>query len=133
MSTSFAASAGAGAPCSRSRPGQAPSAGGATAGCGARRATFSASAAMPSACRRSRLRALMPDAGALFAQAAARLHAGDLSAARELFGRAGAAGRRDAAAIHCNLVAQDDWQRGLALLRALAPVDRLCRRQLEMV
>lgn len=75
----------------------------------------------------------MPDAGRLFEEAAARLRAGDLAEARELFGRAGAAGRRDAAAIHCNLVAQEDWPRGLALLRALAPVDRLCRRQLEMV
>ncbi len=75
----------------------------------------------------------MPDAGLLFEQAAARLRAGDLAEARELFGRAGAAGRRDAAAIHANLVAQHDWPRGLALLRALAPVDRLCRRQLGMV
>lgn len=73
----------------------------------------------------------MADADALFADAAARLHAGDVAGARDLFGRAAAAGRRDAAAIHCNLVAQADWPRGLALLRALAPADRLCRRQLE--
>jgi len=76
----------------------------------------------------------MPDADALFAEAAARLQADDLAAARELFGRAGAAGRRDAAVIHCNLVAAiGDWRRGLDLLRALAPADRRCRRQLDIV
>jgi prolyl 4-hydroxylase len=75
----------------------------------------------------------MADAGALFERAAAALFAHDLAAARELFGQAGAAGRHDAAVIHCNLTAASDWQRGLELLRKLAPTDRRCRRELEIV
>lgn len=74
------------------------------------------------------------DADALFARAAARLAANDLAAARDLFRQAGEAGRRDAAVIHCNLVASgEDWGRELDLLRSLAAGDRRCRRQLELI
>jgi prolyl 4-hydroxylase len=76
----------------------------------------------------------MADAGRLFDEAVERLRAGDPAAARELFGRAGAAGRHDAAVIHCNLVAAgEDWARGLDLLRGLAQRDRRCRRELDIV
>ena len=76
----------------------------------------------------------MADADALFERAAERLFAHDFAAARELFGEAGAAGRRDAAVIHCNLTASgSDWAHGLALLRGLAANDRRCRRELEVV
>jgi len=74
------------------------------------------------------------DADALFAEAAARLRAGAVAEARDLFGRAGEAGRHDAAVIHCNLLANGgDWDEGLALLRRLAERDRRCRRQLALV
>jgi len=74
------------------------------------------------------------DADALFAEAAARLRAGEVAAARELFGRAGAAGRHDAAVIHCNLTASGgDWARGMRLLAELARTDAGCRRQFELV
>jgi len=74
------------------------------------------------------------DADSLFAAAAAKLVAGDLAPARDLFRRAGDAGRRDAAVIHCNLLASGgDWPAGLALLRGLAAVDRRCRTQLDIV
>lgn len=76
----------------------------------------------------------MAEGDALFDQAAERLFAHDLEAARELFGRAGAAGRHDAAVIHCNLTASGgQWSAGLDLLRALAASDRRCRRELEVV
>ncbi|HWT12599.1 MAG TPA: 2OG-Fe(II) oxygenase [Allosphingosinicella sp.] len=76
----------------------------------------------------------MREADRLFDQAAARLFGHDLRGARELFGRAGAAGRLDAAVIHCNLVASgEDWQRGLALLRGLARVNRRSRRELDVI
>jgi prolyl 4-hydroxylase len=74
------------------------------------------------------------DADALFAEAAARLRAGETAAARDLFGRAGAAGRHDAAVIHCNLTASGgDWARGMRLLAELARTDARCRRQFELV
>ena len=76
----------------------------------------------------------MAEADALFDQAAARLLAHDLDQARALFGKAGAAGRHDAAVIHCNLVASgEDWQSGLALLRGLANRDPRCRMQLSRI
>ena len=76
----------------------------------------------------------MADADALFEAAAARLAACEVDAARELFRRAGEAGRHDAAVIHCNLVASGgEWGRGLELLRALAERDRRCRRELALV
>ena len=74
------------------------------------------------------------DADALFEEAAARLRSRQIEEARDLFRRAGEAGRHDAAVIHCNLVANGgDWRRGLALLAGLAQVDRRCRRQLELI
>ncbi len=74
------------------------------------------------------------DADALFEEAAARLRSHQVEKARDLFRRAGEAGRHDAAVIHCNLVANGgDWRRGLALLAGLAQADRRCRRQLELI
>jgi len=73
-------------------------------------------------------------ADALFAEAADFLRANRIAEARDLFGRAGEAGHRAAAVIHCNLVASGgDWGRGLALLQHLAATDPRCRRQLEIV
>src|SRR5687768_10321158 len=84
----------------------------------------------------------MSEADALFGEAARAL-AGDgrprdLAAARELFRRAGEAGRRDAAVIHANLLAAGvggpaDWKGAIALLRGLADSDRRCRAQLERI
>jgi prolyl 4-hydroxylase len=74
------------------------------------------------------------DAETLFEEAAACLRANRIAEARALFGRAGAAGSRKAAVIHCNLVASTlDWEQGLALLRGLAEKDRRCRRELKIV
>lgn len=76
----------------------------------------------------------MADADALFEQAARALFANDRGGARELFGAAAAAGRHDAAVIHCNLTASGGaWREGLALLRELAATDRRCRRELAVV
>ena len=73
-------------------------------------------------------------ADALFDEAETALRAGRTLEARDLFGRAGAAGRRDAAVIHCNLTASGgDWAGGLRLLAGLAAADRRCRRQLELI
>jgi prolyl 4-hydroxylase len=74
------------------------------------------------------------DADTLFDEAAAQLKAGRVDEARDLFRRAGEAGRLDAAVIHCNLVANGgDWQQGMRLLAGLAARDPRCRRQLEIV
>ena len=74
------------------------------------------------------------DADALFEEAAARLRANQVDEARDLFRRAGEAGRHDGAVIHCNLTASGgDWARGLALLARLAEQDRRCRRQFELI
>lgn len=74
------------------------------------------------------------DADTLFAQAATALRANRVAEARDLFGRAGAAGSREAAVIHCNLVASTlDWEQGLELLRGLARISPRCRRELEIV
>lgn len=74
------------------------------------------------------------DADALFEEGVAALHARRVSEARALFGRAGEAGRHDAAVIHCNLTASSgDWAAGLQLLVALARRDPRCRRQLKLI
>jgi len=62
----------------------------------------------------------------------------DLGEARNLFRRAGQAGRHDAAVIHANFTAAGvgapaDWQGGIALLRHLAERDRRCRTQYERI
>jgi prolyl 4-hydroxylase len=80
----------------------------------------------------------MSEADALFAMAAEKLAANALAEARQLFGRAAQAGRRDAAVIHSNFVAAGvgappDWQGGIALLRMLAESGRRSRRELEVV
>ncbi len=74
------------------------------------------------------------NADALFEEAAAALRAGRVAEARDLFGQAGAAGRHDAAVIHCNLTASTgDWAGGIRLLAGLARTDRRCRRQFELI
>jgi prolyl 4-hydroxylase len=74
------------------------------------------------------------DAEALFAEGAACLRANRLAEARELFRRAGEAGSRNAAVIHCNLVAGTvGWEEGLRLLRGLALSSARCRRELAIV
>ena len=74
------------------------------------------------------------DAETLYARAAGSLRANRIAEARELFGEAGALGHRQAAVIHCNLVASGgDWRRGLELLVALAARDARCRRQAELI
>lgn len=74
------------------------------------------------------------DADALFEAAADRLRAGEIEPARALFGRAGAAGRHDAAVIHCNLTASGvDWAGGVRLLAGLARTDPRCRSQLALI
>ena len=74
------------------------------------------------------------DADALFEEAATALRAGRVSEARDLFGRAGEAGRHNAAVIHCNLTASGgDWAGGLTLLADLARTDARCRSQIELI
>jgi prolyl 4-hydroxylase len=84
----------------------------------------------------------MNEADSLFAEAARALagdgRTRDLEAARDLFRRSGEAGRRDAAVIHANFLANGtggsrDWLAALALLRTLAESDRRCRAQLERI
>ena len=76
----------------------------------------------------------MAEADALFDRAARALAAHDVATARDLFGRAGAAGRHDAAVIHCNLTAAGgEWAHGMTLLRELANRDRRCARELALV
>jgi prolyl 4-hydroxylase len=84
----------------------------------------------------------MAEADDLFARGARTLAGGgvprDLASARDLFRRAGGAGRKDAAVIYANFVASGvgappDWQGGMSLLRGLAEIDRRCRTQLERI
>lgn len=73
-------------------------------------------------------------ADALFEEAATALRANRVAEARTLFGEAGAAGRHDAAVIHCNLTASGgDWANGMRLLAELARTDPRCRRQFELI
>ena len=73
-------------------------------------------------------------ADALFNEAEAALRANRVVEARNLFGRAGEAGRHDAAVIHCNLTASSgDWAGGIRLLAELARSDGRCRRQFELI
>ena len=81
-------------------------------------------------------------ADALFERAAAALSGSggsrDLAAARALFAKAAAAGRRDAAVIFTNLVASGvggprDWAAAVRFLESLAPSGRRSRRELEIV
>lgn len=74
------------------------------------------------------------DADALFREAEAALRGNRVAEACALFGRAGEAGRHDAAVIHCNLTASSgDWPGGVRLLAALAQRDKRCRRQFELI
>jgi prolyl 4-hydroxylase len=73
-------------------------------------------------------------ADALFEEAATALRANRVAEARILFGEAGAAGRHDAAVIHCNLTASGgDWTGAMRLLAELARTDPRCRRQFELI
>ena len=74
------------------------------------------------------------NADALFEEAVAALRANRIAEARTLFGRAGEAGRHDAAVIHCNLTASSgDWAGGTRLLAELARTDARCRREFELI
>ena len=83
----------------------------------------------------------MAEAQALFDAAAAKLRGGggrDLAGALELFRQAAGAGRVDAAAIYCNLLAAGvggprRWSDALRLLAALAEVNPRSRRELERI
>jgi prolyl 4-hydroxylase len=84
----------------------------------------------------------MAEAGALFEAAAAKLRGDggvrDLPGARELFRRAGGAGRVDAAVVYANLLAAGvggprDWAGALRLLAALAEVNPRSRGELERI
>lgn len=84
----------------------------------------------------------MTEGDLLFQQAVSALAGSgrprDLAEARELFRRAGEAGRHDAAVIHANFTASGvgapgDWRGGMALLRGLAERDRRCRTQYERI
>lgn len=62
----------------------------------------------------------------------------DLAAARGLLARAGAAGDRDSALLHCYFLASgtggpDDWPNAVAGLRALAPHEPRAREQLRLL
>jgi prolyl 4-hydroxylase len=62
----------------------------------------------------------------------------DLAQARELFRRAGEAGRADAAKIYGNLLANGtggpcDWQAAMARLKTLARRDRISRAELDII
>jgi prolyl 4-hydroxylase len=74
------------------------------------------------------------DAEALFEAGAAALRADRVAEARDLFGRAGAAGKLQGAVIHCNLTASCfDWEEGVRLLGRLAPHSARCRRELALI
>ena len=75
----------------------------------------------------------MSDVEQLFLEGVRLLHAGDRDGARAVFGKAGAAGQHHSAVIHCNLTAQADWPRGLALLRGLAERSARCRAELALI
>jgi prolyl 4-hydroxylase len=80
----------------------------------------------------------MADGQALFDEAEAKLRAGDLAAARELFRRAAGTGRIDAATIYANLLAAGvggprEWAAALRLLAALAEAHPRSRRELALV
>jgi len=71
-------------------------------------------------------------------RAAARLRAGDLAGARELFRRSATSGRLDAAVIYANFVASGvgaapDWPLGIALLGELAAANPRSARELALV
>jgi prolyl 4-hydroxylase len=74
------------------------------------------------------------DAEALFEAGAAALRADRVAEARDLFGRAAAAGSLKGAVIHCNLTASCfDWEEGVRLLRNLAGYSARCRSELEII
>ena len=80
----------------------------------------------------------MAEADDLFDRGAAALHAGDPAAAREMLRRSGEMGRLDAAVIYANFVASGtggprEWQNALAMLRALAKVNRRSARELALI
>jgi prolyl 4-hydroxylase len=80
----------------------------------------------------------MDEADCFYEQGAAALHAGDTAAAREHLRRAGELGRLDAAVIYANFLASGvggprEWQNALAMLRALAKVNRRSARELALL
>ncbi|HEY7809258.1 MAG TPA: 2OG-Fe(II) oxygenase [Allosphingosinicella sp.] len=80
----------------------------------------------------------MDDANELYARGEAALRAGDKAAAREWFRQSGGLGRLDAAVIYANFLASGvggdrQWQNGLAMLRALAKVNKRSARELALI
>ena len=80
----------------------------------------------------------MDEADELYERGAAALHAGDRAGAREMLRRSGELGRLDAAVIYANFVASGtggprEWQNALAMLRALAKVNRRSARELALI
>ena len=80
----------------------------------------------------------MAEADDLYESGAAALHAGDAAAAREFLRQSGEHGRLDAAVIYANFLASGiggprEWQNALAMLRALAKVNRRSARELALI
>ncbi|HEX9954385.1 MAG TPA: 2OG-Fe(II) oxygenase [Allosphingosinicella sp.] len=80
----------------------------------------------------------MDEADALYERGEAALRAGVKAAAREWFRQSGELGRLDAAVIYANFLASGtggprEWQNGLAMLRALAKVNKRSARELALV
>ena len=104
--------------------------------------TMAASGRVPEAVLALNQLAARGDADALFTLGMWRL-AGqfvplDLGAARDLFRRAGEAGRTDAAIIHTNFLASGvggapDWKAAMARLEALARTDARSKAQLKLI
>jgi prolyl 4-hydroxylase len=80
----------------------------------------------------------MAEADDLYERGAAALRAGDTGAAREFLRQSGEHGRLDAAVIYANFLASGvggprEWQNALAMLRALAKVNRRSARELALI
>jgi prolyl 4-hydroxylase len=80
----------------------------------------------------------MAEADDLYERGAAALRAGDTAAAREFLRQSGEQGRLDAAVIYANFLASGvggprEWQNALAMLRALAKVNRRSARELALI
>ena len=80
----------------------------------------------------------MDEADTLYDRGTAALEAGDAAAARDLFRQAGELGRLDAAVIYTNFLAsgvggERHWPNALAMLRALAKVNRRSARELALL
>jgi prolyl 4-hydroxylase len=80
----------------------------------------------------------MDEADDLHRRGTSALQAGDTAAAREFMRQSGELGRLDSAGIYANFLAGGiggarEWQNALAMLRALAKVDRQSARELALI